>query len=188
MTKVAIWCRHAGDNIIGIGKQIPWNVPSDLHKFHQIVNEQNIVVGRSTYETLPESFNNASIFVLTSNPKYVVRNKSNHQVVTDIRDFKDFEEDLYICGGAKVYEAFMDGNPKLLPDIIVDCVYHGELTSLKGEPANITTCVELLTKKYFKMTADFMQDNVTTTLYIKRGDFVDQAVLKSILAIVEAGN
>ena len=37
MTKTAIWCRHAGDNIIGIGAEIPWNIPSDSQKFWKMV-------------------------------------------------------------------------------------------------------------------------------------------------------
>lgn len=33
MTVVAMWCRHAGDDLIGIGDNIPWNVPSDTKHF-----------------------------------------------------------------------------------------------------------------------------------------------------------
>lgn len=184
MTKVAIWCRHEGDNIIGIGANIPWNVPSDTQKFNRLVENQNIIVGRTTYETLPNSFNNEEILVLTSRPKYELRNKKLHQIVNDIRLFKDFEEDLYICGGAKVYYDFMSGGPKLMPDIIVDCIYHGELLSATGQIAEITPCIEIMDSQYFKMSDNFKKDNVTTSIYIKRGDFVDQSVLKSILKIV----
>ena len=48
MTKVAIWCRHQKDNIIGIGSDIPWNVPSDAQKFVRMATGQNVVVGRKT--------------------------------------------------------------------------------------------------------------------------------------------
>ena len=42
MTKVAIWCRHEGDNIIGVGADIPWCVPSDSKRFRNITKEQTL--------------------------------------------------------------------------------------------------------------------------------------------------
>lgn len=188
MTKVAVWCRHEGDNIIGIGKDIPWDVPSDVHKFIKIVSGNAIVAGRTTYETLPPSFDVEQIVVLTSNPDYELRNPEKHRLVSKINVFKDFEEDIYICGGAQVYEAFINGGPKLMPDIIVDCVYHGSLAEAKGEAVDITSCIEQMPKKYFKISSDYEQDGVTTSIYIKRGDFVEQSVLKRILGIIEVGN
>ena len=103
MTKVAIWCRHQKDNIIGIGSDIPWNVPSDAQKFVRMVTGQNVVVGRRTYETFPErTLPEARIFVLTSNPDYEISDIQKHQVIDSLKIFKDFDEDLYIAGGAKV--------------------------------------------------------------------------------------
>lgn len=188
MTKVAVWCRHEGDNIIGIGKDIPWDVPSDVRKFHKIVSGSVIVVGRKTYETLPPSFNDEQILVLTSNPDYELKNPKKHQIVSKLSLLKELEEDIYISGGAKVYEDFLNGGSKLMPDIIVDCVFHGTLAKLEGEPVNISSCIESMSKKYFKISSDYVQDNVTTTIYIKRGDFVEQSVLKRLLSIIESDN
>lgn len=184
MTKVAVWCRHQGDNIIGQGNHLPWYVPSDLKRFSAIVSGQNLVMGRVTYESLPSAFDNEKIFVLTSNPQYKLRS-SSHELIDDIRFFKDFEEDLYICGGAKVYNQFLTLSPKLMPDIIVDCIYQGEINFDEKNAVEITSSIEVLNKKYFKMTQDFSKDNVTTALYVKRDDFVEQSVLKRLLAIIE---
>ena len=43
MTVVAMWCRHKDDDIIGVGKHIPWNVPSDAKHFLDVVEGQTIV-------------------------------------------------------------------------------------------------------------------------------------------------
>lgn len=188
MTKVAVWCRHEGDNIIGIGKDIPWNIPSDVRKFHKIVSGSVIVVGRKTYETLPPSFDDEQILVLTSNPDYELKNPKKHQIVSKLKLLKELEEDIYISGGAKVYEEFLNGGSKLMPDIIVDCVFHGALEKREGEPADISSCVICMSKNYFKISSDFEQDNVTTSIYIKRGDFVEQSVLKRLLSIIEGNN
>lgn len=187
MTKVAIWCRHEGDNLIGIGRNIPWKIPSDTQFFLDVVDEQDVVMGRKTYESLPgKTLPNSSIWLLSRNKKYELTDKKQHQVVTDIRDFKDFEGDLYIAGGAGVYEAFLTGAPKLMPDIIVDCVYAGEIFSdLKGEAITITPCIDVMKKKYFKITDDYERDGVKAALWVKRGDFVEQSVLRSLKDLLE---
>lgn len=187
MTKVAVWCRHFEDNIIGIGKNIPWDVPSDKEMFRELIKDQNVVMGRLTYESLPKrTLPDCQIMVLTSDYTYKVSDKENHLLVEDVRDLKNFEDDFYIVGGAKVYNAFMDGGPKLMPDIVIDCVYNGDINpDLKGEKVCITPCIEILKKKYFNVLQGVEKDNVARNVYIKRGDFVDQAVLKSILALVE---
>lgn len=186
MTKVAIWCRHDEDDIIGIGKHIPWNIPSDKALFLALIKEQNVVLGRLTYESLPgRTLPDCQIMVLTSDYKYKVSDKDNHQIIEDVRDLKDFDENLYIAGGAQVYEAFMKGGPKLMPDIVVDCVYKGELDAdLKGEKISITPCIEILKKKYFKMPGVCEKDGIIRCIYVKRGDFVDRAVLKSVQLMI----
>lgn len=189
MTKIAIWCRHNGDNIIGIGSDIPWNIPSDVRKYQKIIAGQPLVMGRTTYESIPpETLLQAEVYVLSANREYETANPERHRVMTDIRKFKDFDGNLYICGGAGVYEAFMTLSPKLLPDIVIDCVYDGPLQKLDGVPVHITPCIELLAKKYFKIAEGQTQDNVANHLYVKRGDFVDQSVLRHILSIIEQPN
>lgn len=188
MVKVAIWCRHVVDNIIGIENKLPWHVPSDIEKFRRIIDGQNIVIGRHTYESLPNKDLPADkIFILTSKEKLEVADKTRHFIGDNIRMFKDFEEDLYICGGAKVYDEFILSKSRLMPEIIVDCVYHGEIDSnLKGKKIDITKSVETMNKEYRKISSDYEKDNVTTTIYIKKGEFVDQMILRSLLHDIEA--
>lgn len=188
MTKIAIWCRHAADNLIGIGDDIPWHIPSDSKFFQDVIAGQDVVMGRKTYETVPPTvLAESAVWVLTSDKDYEVCNPKAEKVITDIREFKEFEGDLYISGGAKIYQAFMDGAPKLLPDIIVDCVYSGTINDkLSGEKITITPCIDLMKKKYFKITDDFEKDGVRAALWVKKGDFVEQSVLKRLLSLLEA--
>lgn len=187
MTKVAIWCRHATDNLIGIGADIPWRIPSDSKFFHDVITGQDVVMGRKTYESVPPSvLAESAVWVLTSDKEYELRNPKAEKLVNDIREFKEFEGDLYIGGGAKIYQAFMGGASKLLPDIIVDCVYDGDINdTLSGEKITITPCIDLMKKKYFKISDDFEKDGVSAALWVKKGDFVEQAVLKRLLLLLE---
>ena len=188
MTKVAVWCRHEGDNVIGIGPHIPWRVSSDFKRFRRITEGQNLVAGEKTYESFPNrTLPNRKIYVLSFNPEYEVSDPQNHFVVTDIKAFKDFEGDLYISGGASVYKLFMTGAAWLKPDVIVDCAYQGELNpDLQGEKVAITPCIDEMNKKYHRISAPHELDNIVTTVWVKKGDFVDQAVIKRILKAIEA--
>ena len=184
MSKIAIWCRHFGDNIIGIGSQIPWHIPSDFKRFRRITDGNSIVCGQTTYESFPNrTLPNRKIYVLTFDENYEVSDKKNHFVVTDIKQLKDFDEPLYICGGASIYKLFMQ---KMPPEIVVDSCYRGEINKeLRGNPVDISECIEKMDKEYTQISPDYDEENVITTIRVKKGEFVDQSVLKSItLAII----
>ena len=189
MTKIAIWCRHKNDNIIGIGAAIPWHVKSDFQRFRRITEGQTLVAGQKTYENCPNrTLPNRKIFVLTLDENYEVSDSQNHSVVNDIKFFKDFEDDLSIVGGATVYKLFMTGSNKLIPDIVVDCIYQKDINpNLKGEPVDITDCIDVLNKKYIQVSLDYEQDDITTRILIRKGEFVEQSVLKKIVKAIEEG-
>ena len=190
MTKIAVWCRHKDDNVIGIGPNIPWHVSSDFKRFKRITEGQNILAGEVTYESFPNrTLPNRKIFVLSLTPEYEVSNKEKHFVVNNINFFKDFEEDIYICGGATIYKLFMTSpSNKLNPDVVVESVYMGELdSSLEGNKVDITPSVEALNKKYVKISKDYEQDNIVTSIYIKRSSFIEQSLLKKIVQAIEEG-
>ncbi len=188
MTKVAVWCRHEGDNIIGIGPNIPWRISSDFKRFRRITEGQTLVAGQTTYESFPNrTLPNRKIIVLTFNGDYEVSDPKNHRVVTDINYFKDAEGDFYISGGASVYKAFLTGSAKLMPDIVVDSMYTGKLADgLDGAPVDITPSVEVMKAKYLKASADYERDGVVTSVYVRKGEFVEQSVLKHIIQAIEA--
>lgn len=190
MTKVAIWCRHTGDNIIGIGPQIPWHVKSDFQRFKRITEGNAIIAGQNTYESFPNrTLPNRKIYILTFDEDYKVSDENNHFVVTDVNEFKNMEEDLYISGGASVYKLFMTGSNKLMPQIVVDCEYKGELSAnLKGEAIAITPCIDSLNKNYRQVSPDYDLDNITTRVFVKKGEFVEQEVLKKIINAIEMGD
>ncbi|MFI3241698.1 MAG: dihydrofolate reductase [Alphaproteobacteria bacterium] len=179
MTRVAIWCRHKDDNIIGIGPQIPWHVPSDFKRFRRITEEENVVCGQTTYESFPnKTLPNRNIFVLTFDENYEVSDKDHHFVCNDYRELKKTEEDIYISGGASIYKLFFE---KLPPEIVVDCVYQGDLKKLEGQPVDITYCVEELQTKYTKVLNDYEEDNILTSVYVKKGDFVPYEKIRNII-------
>lgn len=189
MTKIAVWCRHDGDNLIGIGARIPWHISSDFRRFRKITEGADLVVGEKTYESFPNrTLPNRNLHILTQIPDYEVSDKEHHFVYNDINAFKEFEPDLYVCGGATIYKLFMTSGEKLLPDVIVDSRYCGEVDKLEGQKIDISPCIEVMEKRYSKVTPDYEQDSVFTSLWVKKGDFVEQSVLKKLINIISINN
>ena len=187
MTIVAIWCRHQGDNVIGIGPHIPWHISSDFKRFKRITEDAVVVAGQTTYETFPNrTLPNRKICVLTFDTKYEVSDKENHFALTDMNALKDMDGTFYVSGGASIYKAFMTGSSDLMPDIVVDCAYQGELNpELKGPKIDITPCIDVLKQRYIQTSQDYEEDNIITRVYVKRGDFVEQSVIKHIITAIE---
>lgn len=187
MTIISIWCRHKDDNVIGIGANIPWHVSSDFKRFKRITEGQSLIAGERTYETFPNrTLPRRKIYVLTFNAEYEVSDKQNHFVVTDAKDFATMTENLYLAGGASVYKLFMTTEESLLPSVVVDCVYQGDLdSSLEGPKIDITPCVDVLHSKYKKFSADYEQDQIITSVWVKTGDFVDLNLISHIVQSIE---
>ena len=179
MTKIAIWCRHKDDNIIGIGPNIPWHISSDFKRFRRITEKASITCGQTTYESFPNrTLPNRKIYVLSFDEKYEVSDKDNHFVINNPAKLRDFSDTLYICGGASVYKMFMQNDA---PEVIVDSCYKGKLNpELKGNPVDITACIEAMYKDYKKVSPDYDEDEVITTVWVKKDAVVEQEVLNHI--------
>ena len=188
MSKIAVWCRHKDDNVIGIGANIPWHVSSDFKRFRRITQKQNLVAGETTYETFPNrTLPNRKIYVLTLNKDYQVSDVNNHFVINDITYFNNFTSNLFIVGGATIYKLFMTTDEKLLPDIIVDSEYLGDLpTNLEGKHIDISPCVEIMNEKYQQFSKDYLLDNIRTRVFVKKETEIDLDEFNRIVNAIES--
>lgn len=175
MKKIAVWCRHIGDDIIGIGPNIPWHISSDFKRFQRLTKHKSLLVGQTTYESFPnKTLPNRKIYILTFDQNYQVSDKDNHFVI-DLKKINNIEDELYISGGASIYQLTME---RLIPDFIVDSVYHGPLKKgLEGTPVSISKSIEIMEKEYEKITPDFDLDNVSTAIWVKKGQAIDETTL-----------
>ncbi len=169
--KTAIWCRHDGDNIIGIGPYIPWHIKSDFKRFNRVTAHHSLIVGQTTYETFPNrTLPNRKIYVLSFDKTYEVADKKNHCLVTDVQYFNTLpqSEELFISGGAGIYRLFLS-DIDLAPDYIVDCCYLGEMNAhLTGDRIDVTPCVEFMNNHYTTYEKSLIEDNVSVTLRLKK--------------------
>lgn len=98
----------AHDENLAIGNEnwMPWNLPEDLKHFRKTTLHGNILMGRTTFEAMKKPLPNRHTYVVTNNHEFTY----SHEDVTIVHDlpallkqFKQGEETLFICGGAKIY-------------------------------------------------------------------------------------
>ena len=51
--KLSMILARSMDNVIGINNDIPWKCPEDMKKFREITSGKAVVMGRNTWESLP---------------------------------------------------------------------------------------------------------------------------------------
>ena len=90
------------NRVIGLSNAIPWHLPEDFKWFKRMTTGQVVVMGRKTFESIGKPLPNRTILVLT-------RGAFQHSGVQTIAslsqlDLAHEQREVYICGGAQVYE------------------------------------------------------------------------------------
>jgi dihydrofolate reductase len=53
---IGIVVAHSANRVIGRDGGLPWQLPSDMRHFRELTVGQTVVMGRRTYESLPDAF------------------------------------------------------------------------------------------------------------------------------------
>ncbi|OYR61698.1 dihydrofolate reductase [Halorubrum ezzemoulense] len=111
----------AENRVIGDGDAMPWHYPSDLARFKRLTTGHPVIVGRKTYERIAERVGGPlperTSVVLTTRPVddgdfpdgAVVAHDVESALARARADAADRGvDDVYVIGGATVYEAYLD--------------------------------------------------------------------------------
>jgi dihydrofolate reductase len=101
-----VWA-EAADRVIGADGAIPWRIPEDQANFKRRTMGGTVVMGRATWDSLPAKFrplDGRRNVVLTRDPHW----SADGATVAHGTDEVDISDgDVWIIGGAAVYEAFL---------------------------------------------------------------------------------
>jgi dihydrofolate reductase len=100
-----IWA-EARDRVIGADGGIPWRLPEDQRNFRERTQGATVVMGRATWDSLPVRFRplpGRRNVVLTRNPAWRAEGAEVAHAVDEV----DQAGEVWIIGGAAVYEAFL---------------------------------------------------------------------------------
>lgn len=98
-----------GNRVIGKDGKIPWHISADFKWFKQFTMNQTLIMGRTTFETLPK-LPNRDIVVLSNTIVHrqeyhaLFRDKCRQLFLKDERTFNVMEfPNAIVAGGAKTY-------------------------------------------------------------------------------------
>jgi len=95
------------NNIIGNKGRIPWYIPNDLKRFKEITTNNVVIMGRKTFESLPEEYRplpNRINIILSKDKSF----KTNCCMV--FNDLKKAirkagsDKEIFIIGGGEIYK------------------------------------------------------------------------------------
>jgi dihydrofolate reductase len=119
--ELIVACNKNG--VIGDKNSIPWYVPEDLMNFKKITSGEIIIMGRKTFESLPNGplKNRINIVITNRYLEYENDNKNTNLIFTDmnhiadiLKEYQDQNQNqnqnkkIFIIGGAEIYELFFD--------------------------------------------------------------------------------
>ncbi|TFV63222.1 UNVERIFIED_ORG: dihydrofolate reductase [Bacillus sp. AZ43] len=117
-----IWAQARG-RVIGAGGGLPWHLPEDLKLFRTLTTGSTVVMGRRTWESLPERFRplpGRTNVVLTSDRDW---SADGAERAGSVGEVLSRSEPLWVIGGGAVYAAFLPHADRLVVtdvDVAVD--------------------------------------------------------------------
>lgn len=133
---------------------LPWNNKEDLQHFKKTTYNKKVLYGSNTYKSMGKILPNRENFIVSGNIDKI----DNAVIVRDLNDFlssiKNTNEDIYICGGASIYQQSLD-----FVDIIL-------MSRIPGKYEGTTFFPTFLDK--FTKTDEIKYNTFTLEIYKKR--------------------
>ena len=103
------------NNVIGKDNKLLWHIPEDMKRFKRLTTGHVIIMGRKTFESLPNILPNRKHIVLTRDTSYKVNNE-NVEIVNDIDEIEKYindKEEHFVIGGAIIYSQLLKKSSKI---------------------------------------------------------------------------
>lgn len=123
---IAIWAQ-AKNRVIGKDQTMPWHLPAELAHFKKTTMGSAILMGRVTFDGMKRRcLPGRETLILTRDPNFACEGVT---VVTSVEEalawFQNQDKDLYIAGGASIYQAF-DGHYDALIQTTIEAELEGD--------------------------------------------------------------
>jgi dihydrofolate reductase len=136
------------DKANGIGKnnKLLCHLPADLKRFKQLTSDHTIVMGRKTFESLPNGpLPNRKNIILTKNTNYEIKGCTILHSIEEIVEECKIEDEIFIIGGGELYKIFLQ-KADFLYITKIDHVFDADtfFPEIEPEKWQIDSCKELL--------------------------------------------
>ena len=102
------------NNEIGCRNQLLWRLPADLRRFKELTTGHPVVMGRNTFESLPNGpLPDRTNVVLSRNPNFSPNNCLFFSSFDEALIKLSGKDEVYIIGGSQLYEQALHRADKL---------------------------------------------------------------------------
>lgn len=107
--KISLVAAIGANYEIGVKGQLLWHLPADMKRFKEITTHHHVLMGRKTFESIPEKFRplpNRVNVILTSNKQFraegckVVHSLADAIALSELAN----EKELMVIGGGEIYQ------------------------------------------------------------------------------------
>jgi dihydrofolate reductase len=111
---ISIIVAIAGNKAIGANNSLLWKLPNDMKRFRKLTTGHTVIMGRKTFESLPNgALPNRTNVVITKNKEATFENcKVFNNIQDAIKEYNSGDE-VFIIGGASIYSQTIDLADKL---------------------------------------------------------------------------
>lgn len=96
------------NNELGKNNDLIWKLKGDMKFFRETTMGHPIVMGRKTFESLPKVLPGRKNIVISSNDILNTEIEKYKSIKEFLIKYKEFNEDVFIIGGASIYKQFID--------------------------------------------------------------------------------
>lgn len=114
---VALIVAYAKNRVIGRDGQIPWKIKGEQKRFKEFTTGNVVIMGRRSYEEIGRPLPNRYTIVVSNTQKFEAENCTTVASLQEALAIAG-ERDVYISGGARLYEEAID---------LVDVMYNTEI-------------------------------------------------------------
>ena len=102
-SELTIIAAASTNNVIGFNNKLIWNIPNDLKRFKELTLGHSVIMGRKTFESLPNPLPKRRNIIITKNKDY---SRDGIEVTSNIEDAIDLcksDSQPFIIGGGEIY-------------------------------------------------------------------------------------
>lgn len=106
---IAIIAAMSENNIIALNNSIPWRIPEDLKRFKKLTTDNEMIIGRKTYESLIKT---SKRIILPGRKLKIISNQNAYSAIENKEIYNSIEDALqsskqeliWIAGGGEIYK------------------------------------------------------------------------------------
>lgn len=124
------------NGVIGAGGKLPWTIPADMRRFKHLTMGHPVIMGRATFESIGRPLPGRTNIVLSRRRRFApagVEVARDIDAALAIAAARDPGSDIYVIGGAAVYEEFLPLAERLQLTL-VDAAPRGDAWFPRWEP------------------------------------------------------